>query len=35
MKGLKATRKDLGYSRAFILTNVGLAMSSLSEIENG
>jgi transcriptional regulator with XRE-family HTH domain len=35
MKGLKATRKELGYSRAFILANIGLAMSSISEIENG
>jgi transcriptional regulator with XRE-family HTH domain len=35
MKGLRATRKDLGYSRAFILANVGLAMSSLSKIESG
>jgi len=35
MKSLKATRKNLGYLRAFILANFGLSMSSLSLIENG
>jgi transcriptional regulator with XRE-family HTH domain len=35
LKGLKATREDLGYSRKFIIKNVGITLANLSLIESG
>ena len=35
MRGIKETRKNLGYSRKFIIDNLGITLAKLSLIENG